>query len=83
MDTENSRSTARIDSLQRGRSRCATRNQPGVRLRAGRPGRLPVIGLGRRHLVPKVALLVLIEAERPNDTTNDERVSRLPAPIGP
>jgi len=33
-------------------------------------GELPVIRLGRRRLVPKVALLALVEADRPNDTTS-------------
>jgi excisionase family DNA binding protein len=36
-------------------------------------GELPVIRLGRRRLVPKVALLALIESDRPKDTTNDAR----------
>ena len=31
---------------------------------------LPVIRLGRRRLVPMVALLALVEADRPIDTTN-------------
>ena len=33
-------------------------------------GELPVIRLGRRRLVPKVALLALVEADRPHDETN-------------
>jgi excisionase family DNA binding protein len=33
-------------------------------------GELPVIRLGRRRLVPKVALLALIEADRPKDTSD-------------
>ena len=33
-------------------------------------GELPVIRLGRRRLVPKVALQALLVAEQPNDTTN-------------
>jgi excisionase family DNA binding protein len=36
-------------------------------------GELPVIRLGRRRLVPKVALLALVEADRPNDTTSATR----------
>jgi len=40
-------------------------------LYAGKPNwrELPVIRLGRRRLVPKVALWGLVEADRPNDTT--------------
>jgi excisionase family DNA binding protein len=33
-------------------------------------GELPVIRLGRRRLVPKVALLALVEADQPNATTS-------------
>ncbi len=33
-------------------------------------GELPVIRLGRRRLVPKVALLALIEADRANERTS-------------
>ena len=33
-------------------------------------GELPVIRLGRRRLVPKVALLALVEADRPNETAD-------------
>jgi excisionase family DNA binding protein len=33
-------------------------------------GELPVICLGRRRLVPKVALLALVEQDRPDETTS-------------
>jgi excisionase family DNA binding protein len=33
-------------------------------------GELPVIRLGRRRLVPKVALLALVEVDRPSNTPN-------------
>jgi excisionase family DNA binding protein len=33
-------------------------------------GELPVICLGRRRLVPKVALLALVEPDRPDETTS-------------
>jgi excisionase family DNA binding protein len=34
-------------------------------------GELPVIRLGRRRLVPKVALLAILDPDRPNDPTAD------------
>ena len=34
-------------------------------------GELPVIRLGRRRLVPKVALLAVLEPERSDDPTKD------------
>jgi excisionase family DNA binding protein len=36
-------------------------------------GELPVIRLGRRRLVPEVALLALVEADRRNDTASAAR----------
>jgi hypothetical protein len=43
---------------------------------------LSVICLGRCRLVPKIALLALIEPDRPNDTTTT-RGGSLNTPIGP
>ena len=34
-------------------------------------GELPVIRLGRRRLVPKVALLAILGPDRPNEPTAD------------